>query len=129
MKALEVSVDGKVIGIFVPAADKSFVAGVGNIPGSYMRAHVMSGNETEHWQWQLPDVNEGQTISFRMIEAEPGSYTPSIRPAEGPRGDRRNQAPGCRRLRPSPEGARSGIRVRGTGSNPAILDERRPSFR
>jgi hypothetical protein len=58
MKAFEVSVDGKVIGIFVPPAGRPFVAGVGNIPGSYTRAHVMSGNKTERWQWQLPDVNE-----------------------------------------------------------------------
>jgi hypothetical protein len=76
MKALEVSVDGKAIGIFVPPEGKPFVAGVGNIPGSYMRAHIMSGNDTECWRRQLPDVNEGQTISFRMIEAEPGSGIP-----------------------------------------------------
>jgi hypothetical protein len=76
MKALEVSIDGRVIGIFVPPAGKPFVAGVGNIPGSYMRAHIMSGSETESWQWQLPDVDEGQPISFRMIEAEPGAGVP-----------------------------------------------------
>ena len=76
MKALEVSIDGKVIGTFVPPADEPFVAGVGNIPGTYMRAHIMSGKDAELWQWQLPDVNEGQTISFRMVEAEAGSGIP-----------------------------------------------------
>jgi hypothetical protein len=76
MKALEVSVDGKVIGIFVPPEGKPFAAMVGNIPRSYMRAHVMSGSETESWQWQLPDISEGQTISFRMVEAAPGSGIP-----------------------------------------------------
>jgi hypothetical protein len=76
MKALEVSVDGNVIGIFVPPEGESFAALVGNIPRSYMRAHVMSGNEDESWQWQLPDIDEGQTISFRMVEAAPGSGIP-----------------------------------------------------
>lgn len=76
MKALEVSIDGTAIGIFVPPAGKPFVAGVGNIPGTYMRAHITSGNDTELWQWQLPDVNEGQTISSRMVEADAGSGIP-----------------------------------------------------
>jgi hypothetical protein len=76
MKALEVSIDGQVIGIFVPPPGEPFVATAGNIPRSYMRAHVMSGDRSESWQWQLPDVNEGQSISFRMIEAAPGSGVP-----------------------------------------------------
>lgn len=76
MKALEVSIDGKVIGIFVPPARNTFAAMVGNIPRSHMRAHIMSGNDKESWQWQLPDVSEGQTISFRMIEAKAGSGIP-----------------------------------------------------
>jgi hypothetical protein len=76
MKALEVSLDGRVIGIFVPPPGEPFVAMVGNIPRSYMRAHVVSGNLSESWQWQLPDVSEGQTISFRMIEAAAGSGIP-----------------------------------------------------
>ena len=41
-----------------------------------MRAHVVSGNINESWQWQLPDVSEGQTIAFRMVEAAPGSGVP-----------------------------------------------------
>jgi hypothetical protein len=76
MKALEVSVDGNVIGIFVPPAGESFLAEIGSIPRSYMRAHIMSADEHESWQWQLPDISEGQTISFRRIEAEPGSGVP-----------------------------------------------------
>ena len=73
MKALEVSIDGKVIGVYVPPEGEVFAATLGNIPRTYMRAHVMSGTETESWQWQLPDLQEGQVISFRMIEAEPGT--------------------------------------------------------
>jgi len=79
MKALEVSVDGRVIGVFVPPEGESFVASVGNIPRSYMRAQILSGNDQENWQWQLPDINEGQTISFRMVDAAPGSGIPPHR--------------------------------------------------
>ena len=76
MKALEVSIDGKVIGVYVPPEGEVFAAWVGNIPRTYMRAHVMSGTETESWQWQLPDLQEGQVISFRLLEAEPGTGVP-----------------------------------------------------
>src|ERR1700688_4299410 len=76
MKALEVSIDGEVIGMFVPPRGSAFVAMVGNVPRRYMRAHIMSGNETEDWQWQLPDVKKGSIISFRMVEAQTGSGIP-----------------------------------------------------
>jgi hypothetical protein len=46
----------------------------------------MSGDEHESWQWQLPDISEGQTISLRCS-------------AEKSRGDRRIEALGCGRLR------------------------------
>ncbi len=76
MKGVEVSVDGKIIGVFVPPEGGQFVASVANVPRTHMRAHVMSGNDNESWQWQLPDVQEGQTISFRMIEADAGAGVP-----------------------------------------------------
>lgn len=76
MKALEVSIDGEVVGIFVPPEGESFAAMVGNIPRTYMRAHIMSGTDTENWQWQLPDIRKGQSITFRMVEARPGSGIP-----------------------------------------------------
>ena len=76
MKALEVSIDGKVIGTYVPPKGSTFAAMVANIPRRYMRAHITSGNDTETWQWQLPDVKRGQTISFRMVEGKAGSGVP-----------------------------------------------------
>jgi hypothetical protein len=76
MKGLEVSIDGRVIGTYVPPKGGTFAAMVGNIPLRYMRAHIVSGTETESWQWQLPDIQQGQTISFRMIEAKTGSGVP-----------------------------------------------------
>jgi hypothetical protein len=54
----------------------SFAAMVGNIPRAYMRAQIMSASDTESWHWQLPDVKEGETISFRMVEAAPGTGVP-----------------------------------------------------
>ena len=79
MKALEVSIDGKVIGVYIPPEGEPFAAMIGNIPRTYMRAHVTSVTDTESWQWQLPDLKEGQVISFRLIEAEPGTGVPPHR--------------------------------------------------
>jgi hypothetical protein len=76
MKALEVSIDGRVICIFVPPPGEPFVASVGNIPRSYMRVHIMSSTLSESWQWQLPDLDEGQTVAFRMVDADAGSGVP-----------------------------------------------------
>ena len=76
MYALEVSIDGKLVGVYVPPSDSPFAAMVGNIPRTYMRAHIMTGNDKESWQWQLPDIQPGQCISFRLIEAPVGSGVP-----------------------------------------------------
>ena len=76
MNALEVSIDGKRVGIYVPPEGSTFAAMVGNIPRTYMRAQIMTGNDSESWQWQLPDIKPGQRISFRLIEAPDGSGVP-----------------------------------------------------
>jgi len=76
MNALEVLINGKRIGIYVPPEGSSFAAMVGNIPRTYMRAHIMTGNDAESWQWQLPDIKPGQLISFRQIKAPTGSGVP-----------------------------------------------------
>jgi hypothetical protein len=52
---------------------------VANIPRTYMRAQILASNDAERWQWQLPDVEEGQAISFRMIEAERENGAPPDR--------------------------------------------------
>lgn len=87
MKALQVSINGDVIGVFVPPEGSPFAAMLGNIPKHYMRAQIMSGTHAESWQWRLPDIAEGQTISFCMVDAEPGGGVPPqfkrpIAPAE-----------------------------------------------
>jgi hypothetical protein len=73
MNALEVSIDGKRIGIFVPPDGACFAAMVGNVPRRYMRAHIMTGNDAESWQWQLPNIRPGHRISFRLVKAPVGS--------------------------------------------------------
>ena len=77
--ALEVSIDGKVVGIYVPPAGKCFSAMLANIPKTYMRAQVISGSDNEDWYWQLPDIEEGQIISFRMIHATQDEGVPPER--------------------------------------------------
>jgi hypothetical protein len=52
---------------------------IANVPKMYMRAQTLAGNDAERWQWQLPDVQEGETISFRMVEAERESGVPPHR--------------------------------------------------
>ncbi len=84
MNALEVSIGRKRIGIYVPPEGCSFAAMVGNVPRKYMRAHIMTGNDAERWQWQLPNIKPGQRISFRLVKAPVGSGVPPqfIRPRE-----------------------------------------------
>ena len=84
MNAVEVLIDGKRVGIYVPPEDASFGAMVGNIPRRYMRAHIMASNDAESWQWQLPDIKPGQVISFRQVKAPLGSGVPPqfVRPRD-----------------------------------------------
>jgi hypothetical protein len=92
VKALEVSLDGTPLGLFVPPLGEPFAVFVGNIPRRYMRVQVVSGTKAESWSWQLPDVQEGQVPSLGMVEAKPGSGRPpqsisprGAKPAGGPR--------------------------------------------
>ena len=75
-KALEVLIDGIHFGFYVPPEGQTFGAMVGNIPISYMRAHIVSGSETESWQWQLPDIQEGQSLTFRLVDVDASQGTP-----------------------------------------------------
>lgn len=79
MKALEVLVNGEVVGLYVPPEGECFSAVVANVPRTYMRAQVMSGTKTEAWYWQLPDIREGETIAFRLVEADGRSGVPPQR--------------------------------------------------
>jgi hypothetical protein len=84
MNAVEVLINGKRVGIYVPPIGAPFFASVGNIPQKYMRANIMTGNDSESWQWQLPDIKPGQLISFRQVKAPIGSGVPPqfVRPRD-----------------------------------------------
>jgi len=84
MNAVEVLINRKRVGVYVPPEGCTFSAMVGNIPRTYMRAHIMTGNDSENWQWQLPDIQPGQLISFRLVQAPVGSGVPPqfVRPRE-----------------------------------------------
>jgi hypothetical protein len=84
MNALEVLINGKRVGVYVPPEGCTFAAMVGNIPRAYMRAHIMTRNDSESWQWQLPDIKPRQLISFRQISAPLGSGVPPqfVRPRD-----------------------------------------------
>ena len=84
MNAVEVLINRKRVGVYVPPEGCTFAAMVGNIPRRYMRAHIMAGNDAESWQWQLPDIQPGQLISFRLVKAAVGSGVPPqfVRPRD-----------------------------------------------
>ena len=68
----------------MPPEGSTFAAMVGKVPRTYMRAHIMTGNDAESWQWQLPNIKPGQRISFRLVKAPPGSGVPPqfVRPRD-----------------------------------------------
>jgi hypothetical protein len=84
MNAVEVLIDGKRVGTYVPPEGSSFAVMVGNVPRTYMRAHITAMSDAESWQWQLPDIKPGQLISFRQINALAGSGVPPqfVRPRD-----------------------------------------------
>jgi hypothetical protein len=89
-----VLINGKRVGVYVPPAGCTFSAMVGNIPRTYMRAHIMTGNDSENWQWQLPDIRHGQLISFRLVKAPVGSGVPAqfVRPRDSREVERTRKA-------------------------------------
>jgi len=69
-RAIEVLIDGKRVGLLQGRGGKSVGINVGNIPKDHMRVWANSNDDEESWYWQMPDVQDGQTVSFRIIEAE-----------------------------------------------------------
>ncbi len=76
MRALQVSIDGRVVGICALPDQAPFLAMIGNIPRKYMRGHIMLETPTETWQWQLPNVQDGECIEFCLTDADPESVSP-----------------------------------------------------
>lgn len=81
--ALEVTVDGLTVGVYVPPPGGTFAAMLGNVPRTHMRANVTSGNDVEVWSWQLPDIQPGQSISFRLVVPQGLGVPPqSVQPCD-----------------------------------------------
>ncbi|MDY7026417.1 MAG: hypothetical protein SVC26_08795 [Pseudomonadota bacterium] len=78
-KSLEVKIDGEVVGVFVPPDENCIGVMLGNVPIAYMRCQIASGNDAESWYWQLPGIQEGQEISFKLIEATAEDGVPPAR--------------------------------------------------
>lgn len=76
MRALQVSIEGRVVGIYASPDQAPFWAVIGNIPRDYMRGSIMLNTPTESWQWQLPDMQEGECVEFCLTEADPESVSP-----------------------------------------------------
>lgn len=73
MKALEVRLARRRVGVFVPPAGGTFSVMLANVPQTYMRAFVTAGNGHESFRWQLPDTKEGERLTFRMIDVAEGT--------------------------------------------------------
>lgn len=77
MKALKVTIDGHLIGMFGAPDERPWIAMMANLPRTYMRAHIMTETSTESWQWQLPNIQEGECIEFRIVDAAPSDIPPA----------------------------------------------------
>lgn len=76
MRALQVSIDGRVVGVYASPDQAPFWAMIGNIPRDYMRGSIMLNTPTESWQWQLPDMQEGECVEFCLTDVDPETVSP-----------------------------------------------------
>jgi hypothetical protein len=67
-KALEVTIDQKIIGIYVPSDGKQFVAELESDPEVCTNLMVVSGSDQETWYWYIDNIAKDSIVSFRMIE-------------------------------------------------------------
>ena len=72
LKALEVSINGKIVRVCLPPKDGFFGLTVANLPGSHMRGAVIATNDVVDYRWHLPHVGERDVLSVRMIPAKDG---------------------------------------------------------
>ena len=69
-RAIEVLVDGERVGVLQARNGNPVAVTVGNIPKDHMRVWAHGSDDEETWYWQMPDVYDGQTVSFRVIESD-----------------------------------------------------------
>lgn len=51
-----------------------------NVPLDHARCFVMAGNEEEDWNWQLPDLQFGESIKLELVETDWCSEFPRVTP-------------------------------------------------
>jgi hypothetical protein len=69
-RAIEVLIDGERVGLLQARGGNPVGVSVGNIPRDHMRVWATGSDDTETWYWQMPDVADGQMVSFRVVEIE-----------------------------------------------------------
>jgi hypothetical protein len=75
-KALEVTIDQKIIGIYVPSAGNSFAAELECEPEDCTNLMVVSGTDQETWYWYIDNIGKDSIVSFRMIETDERGVLP-----------------------------------------------------
>jgi hypothetical protein len=74
-RAIEVLVNGKRVGLLQARGGKPVGLAIGNLPSDHMRVWAHGSDDEEKWFWQMPDVPDGQLVSFRVIQAEPSEIS------------------------------------------------------
>ncbi len=69
-RAIEVLIDSKRVGLLQARGEKPVGVTVANIPKDHMRVWANGSDDIETWYWQMPDVADGQTVQFRIMEVE-----------------------------------------------------------
>lgn len=95
-RAIEVLVDGQRVRLLQAPDGGPASVQLANVPGDHMRVWAHASSDDETWQWQLPDIQDGQTISFRVIQAEQHEITS---PQEVEKRDPEQVAEGKRRAK------------------------------
>ena len=68
-RAIEVLVNGERVGILQARDGKPVGVTVGNVPRDHMRVWATGSDDHETWHWQMPDIPDGDEVSFRVIDA------------------------------------------------------------
>ncbi|WP_137010776.1 hypothetical protein [Ectopseudomonas oleovorans] len=75
-RAIEVLLDGKRVMLLQAPDGGPASVQLANVQENYMRAWAHASSDEEVWRWQLPNIQDGQAISFRVIQAEADDISP-----------------------------------------------------
>jgi len=69
-RAIEVLINGKRVGVLQARGGSPVGGMVGNIPSDHMRVYAHGSDDHETLHWQMPDIPDGETVLFRVIDVE-----------------------------------------------------------